>query len=73
MTKRKPRAEQALKCIAKLNSKGEPWSNADLAREMGTSRATVSAVVGSLLASGRVEMKSMQVTVTLPCVVEARR
>jgi len=71
-TKRKPRAEQALKCIARLNSKRVPWSNADLAREMGASRATTAGVVGALLRDGLVVMKRMTVTVELPCVVEVR-
>lgn len=73
MTRHKTRTEQALKCIARLNAKQAPWTQADLAREMGATRSAAKAAIGALLEQGRIEMKLVQVWERLPVVVEVVR
>lgn len=73
MTKRKavPRAEQALRCIARLNARQAAWTQADLAREMGASRSTAKAAIGALLEQGRIEMKVVWVQARVPVEVKS--
>lgn len=70
--KRQQRQEQAISAIKSLNKSGGSWGMPDLAKALGIGQPQTHALVGSLLRSGRVEMRDVKVTVSLPCVVEGR-